>query len=101
MAYPLCAILGEFNIGLLFIPLFILVMDIFLWAVVDGIDGLSGGILSIVFHRLPTPIHRRDRDFCGVILAPCWHLWFAFPSAFYLGETGIMGLVYWQLLRFS
>jgi phospho-N-acetylmuramoyl-pentapeptide-transferase len=90
---------GDLDIGFLFIPLFILVMDIFfMGSVVDGIDGLSGGILAIVFATFSLLSFVRGQydlaAFCAVIVgATITFLWFNIPPArFYLSETGIIGL---------
>ncbi len=90
---------GDLVIGILFIPLFVFVLDVFFaGSVVDGIDGLSGGILSIIFSSFTVLAFVRGQYelavFCGVVFgALLTFLWFNIPPArFYLGETGIMGL---------
>lgn len=90
---------GELNLGFLFIPFFILVMlALFSGGVIDGIDGLAGGILAVIFSAYGGIAFFQNQidlaAFCGVavggILA---FLWFNIPPArFYMGETGILGL---------
>jgi phospho-N-acetylmuramoyl-pentapeptide-transferase len=90
---------GEFYLGPLFIILF-LATSLFIYAsgVIDGIDGLSGGVFATVFAAYGgIAFYQQQIDlaaFCatlaGAILA---FLWFNIPPArFYMTETGIMGL---------
>lgn len=90
---------GELFIGVLYIPLFILVMlATYSGGVIDGIDGLSGGTFASIFAAYGVIAFSRGQidlaAFCfvmaGAILA---FLWFNIPPArFYMGETGMMGL---------
>ncbi len=90
---------GDATIGLLFIPFFVIIMlAVFSTSVVDGIDGLSGGILASIFTAyaiISFANHQIDISaLCaatsGGILA---FLWFNVPPArFYMGETGMLGL---------
>ncbi len=90
---------GDLNIGLFFIPLFILVViGIYSGSVIDGIDGLSGGILAscfaaytgIAFYQNQINLAALCAVIVGGILA---FLWFNIPPArFYMSETGMMGL---------
>ncbi len=90
---------GDLYIGLFFIPLFILVvMGIYSGSVIDGIDGLSGGILAscfaaytgIAFYQNQINLAALCAVIVGGILA---FLWFNIPPArFYMSETGMMGL---------
>ena len=91
--------LGMVHLGILFIPFFIFVM-LSLWSssVIDGIDGLSGGILAsifmaytlISFFNNQTDLAAFSAVITGGILA---FLWFNIPPArFYMGETGMIGL---------
>lgn len=90
---------GFVNLGFLFIPFFILVM-LALWSssVIDGIDGLSGGVLASIFMAYTLIAFFNNQlnlaTFCGVITgAILAFLWFNIPPArFYMGETGIIGL---------
>ncbi len=90
---------GEFNLGILFIPFFILVtLATFSGGVIDGLDGLSGGVLVSVFTAYALIAYAGNQiniaAFCGVLAgATLAFLWFNIPPArFYMGETGIMGL---------
>ena len=90
---------GEIYLGILIIPFFILVtLATFSGGVIDGLDGLSGGVLAsifgayaiIAFANNQIDIAAFSGVITGVILA---FLWFNIPPArFYMGETGIMGL---------
>ena len=91
--------LGMVNLGYLFIPFFILVM-ISLWStsVIDGVDGLSGGVLASIFtaYTLISYFNGQPQiaTFCAVITgATLAFLWFNIPPArFYMGESGMIGL---------
>ena len=90
---------GEFNLGILFIPFFIMVvLATFSGGVIDGIDGLSGGVLASIFTAYAAIAYANNQmdiaAFCGIITgAVLAFLWFNIPPArFYMGETGIMGL---------
>ncbi|MFW5853072.1 MAG: hypothetical protein ACOCU8_00335 [Patescibacteria group bacterium] len=86
-------------LGWLIIPLFIIIMlALFSSGVIDGLDGLSGGIMSIIFFTYAALAFFQTQvnlaTFCavvgGAILA---FLWFNIPPArFYMSETGILGL---------
>lgn len=90
---------GEWYLGLWFIPFFIIVMlATFSTSVIDGIDGLSGGVLTSVFTAFTViafinnqiDISALSGAIAGAILA---FLWFNVPPArFYMGETGMMAL---------
>ncbi|MEK7596262.1 MAG: hypothetical protein AAB564_01800 [Patescibacteria group bacterium] len=91
--------LGEVFIGWLLMPLFILVMlAAFSGGVIDGLDGLSGGVLASAFGAYAGIAYAQNQidlaAFCGVIIgALLAFLWFNIPPArFYMGETGIMGM---------
>lgn len=87
------------SIGVLMIPFVIIVMlATFSGGVIDGIDGLSGGVLAaafaayamIAFLQNQIDIAALSAAITGGILA---FLWFNIPPArFYMGETGMMGL---------
>lgn len=87
------------EIGFLIIPLYILVM-IACWAggVVDGIDGLAGGVFASIFGAfsiIAFAQHKPDlAAFCAVIGGALFaFLWHNIPPAkFYMGETGVLGL---------
>jgi phospho-N-acetylmuramoyl-pentapeptide-transferase len=90
---------GEFNLGIFIIPFFILVaLATFSGGVIDGLDGLSGGVLATVFSAYSAIAFANNQidiaAFCGIITgATLAFLWFNIPPArFYMGETGMMGL---------
>lgn len=90
---------GELYLGFLIVPLFVIVaLGAFSGGVIDGIDGLSGGVLASVFAAYSAIAFANNQIdiaafsgvISGVILA---FLWFNIPPArFYMGETGMMGL---------
>jgi len=90
---------GSLELGLWFIPFFIIVMlATFSTSVIDGIDGLSGGVFASVFTAFAViafinnqiDISALSGAIAGGILA---FLWFNVPPArFYMGETGILAL---------
>ncbi len=87
------------NIGWYFVPFFMLVMlGTFSSRVIDGVDGLSGGVLAtifssygvIAFSRGQLDIMTLSFVIAGALLA---FLWFNIPPArFYMGETGMLPL---------
>lgn len=91
--------LGEINLGILFIPFFIIMMImLFSGGVIDGIDGLAGGIMAIIFAVMSGIAFFQNQidlaAFSAVITgATLAFLWFNIPPArFYMGETGMLGL---------
>lgn len=90
---------GELNLGILFIPFFMMVaLATFSGGVIDGVDGLSGGVFASIFASYSVIAFANNQInlaafsavITGAILA---FLWFNIPPArFYMGETGIMGL---------
>lgn len=90
---------GFVELGYLFIPFFVLIMlGVWSTSVVDGVDGLSGGILASIFasYTLISFFHNQIdlATLCGVITGGLLaFLWFNIPPArFYMGETGMIGL---------
>ncbi len=90
---------GDVYLGILIIPFFIIVaLATFSGGVIDGIDGLSGGVLASIFSAYSVIAFANNQidlaAFSGVITgAVLAFLWFNVPPArFYMGETGIMGL---------
>ena len=87
------------ELGLLFIPLFVCVaLFIYAGGVIDGIDGLAGGVFAsifvayagISFFQSQHDIAALSAVIGGGLLA---FVWFNIPPArFYLSETGTMGL---------
>lgn len=90
---------GQIGLGIFFVPFFMLVMlALFSGGVIDGIDGLSGGIMAaifaayagIAFYQHYIDIAAFSTVITGGLLA---FLWFNIPPArFYMSETGILGL---------
>jgi phospho-N-acetylmuramoyl-pentapeptide-transferase len=90
---------GPLQLGLWFIPFFVLVtLFIYAGGVIDGIDGLAGGIFATIFGAYAGIAFFQDQmdiaalsaAIAGGLLA---FLWFNIPPArFYLSETGTMGL---------
>ncbi len=86
-------------LGPLYIPLFVIVM-LASWAggVVDGLDGLSGGVFASIFGAFAIIAFAQGKadlaTFCVIIGGALFaFLWFNIPPAkFYMGETGILGL---------
>ncbi len=90
---------GEFYLGILIIPFFILVsLATFSGGVIDGIDGLSGGIFASIFAAYSVIAFTNEQidlaAFSAVVAGGTLaFLWFNIPPArFYMGETGIMAL---------
>lgn len=90
---------GEIYLGILIIPFFIIVaLATFSGGVIDGIDGLSGGVFASIFAAYCVIAFANNQinlaTFSGVIAGGILaFLWFNIPPArFYMGETGIIGL---------
>jgi len=90
---------GNLEIDGLYILLFLLVvLATFSSGVVDGLDGLSAGVLSPIFLAYGVIAWSRGLyDLTALIVviigALITYLWFnVHPARFYMGETGIMGL---------
>ena len=90
---------GYIYLDILVIPFFILVaLATFSGGVIDGVDGLSGGVLASIFGAYTAIAYAGNQidlaAFSGVVTgATLAFLWFNIPPArFYMGETGIMGL---------
>lgn len=90
---------GSLFLGIFFIPFFILIMlAVFSSSIIDGLDGLSGGILAPIFFAYSIIAFSHGQinlaTFCAVVgSAIIAFLWFNIPPArFYMGETGIIGL---------
>lgn len=85
--------------GLLFILFFVVVtLATFSTGVIDGVDGLSGGVMSAVFTAYGMIAYAHGQvdiaALCFVILGGIMaFLWFNIPPAlFYLTETGMLAL---------
>ncbi|MDP4000380.1 MAG: phospho-N-acetylmuramoyl-pentapeptide-transferase [bacterium] len=91
---------GDFTIGWLYIPVFIIVMVATTTAVneSDGLDGLAGGLLAIAFTAFGALSYVNElyllAAFCGsVVGALLAFLWFNIhPARFFMGDTGSMAL---------
>ena len=90
---------GEFFMGILIIPFFIIVaLATFSGGVIDGLDGLAGGVLASIFAAYSAIAFANNQidlaAFSGVVSGVTLvFLWFNIPPArFYMGETGVMGL---------
>lgn len=90
---------GDLTIGWLIIPFFVIVsIAVYSSGVIDGIDGLSGGVFASIFMAYAViAFYQQQIDlaaFCATIVgALLAFLWFNIPPArFYMTETGIMGL---------
>ena len=91
--------LGDLEIGLWFMPLFVITMlATFSTAVTDGLDGLAGGVFAtifaayggIAFFRGQVDLAAFSAVLLGSLLAVLWSN--ITPALFYMGETGILGL---------
>ncbi|MFT5179486.1 MAG: phospho-N-acetylmuramoyl-pentapeptide-transferase [Candidatus Paceibacteria bacterium] len=87
------------SLGWLIIPFFTLViLALYSGGVIDGIDGLAGGVFAIMFSAYALIAFAYDQvnlaAFCALIVGGLLaFLWFNIPPArFYMSETGTMGL---------
>jgi len=87
------------NLGWLIIPVFSLIMiAIYAGGVIDGVDGLAGGVFASMFGAYGIIAYYHDQinlaAFCGLIVGGLLaFLWFNIPPArFYMSETGSMAL---------
>ncbi len=90
---------GNLEIDGLYILIFVLVvLATFSTSVVDGLDGLSAGVLAPIFMAYGVIAFSRGLfDLAALITviigALITYLWFnVHPAKFFMGETGIMGL---------
>ncbi len=90
---------GEIFVGWWLVPIFMAVIAaLFSSGVIDGLDGLAGGVMAIIFATYTALAFFENQidlaaltaSITGATLA---FLWFNIPPArFYMSETGIMGL---------
>lgn len=87
------------NLGILFIPFFVAVMlFIYSGGIIDGLDGLAGGVFAIMFTGYGMIAFFQDQidiaALCATIVGGLLaFLWFNIPPArFYMSETGSMAL---------
>ncbi len=90
---------GTLDLGVYIVPFFILVsLALYASGVIDGIDGLSGGIFAIIFTAYAGVAFHQEQvslaAFCGTVAGGTLaFLWFNIPPArFWMTETGTMGL---------
>jgi phospho-N-acetylmuramoyl-pentapeptide-transferase len=90
---------GATYLGLWFIPIFVLItLFIYSGGVIDGIDGLSGGVFASIFAAYAGIAFFQNQinlaTFCTVVAGSILaFLWFNIPPArFYMSETGSMAL---------
>jgi phospho-N-acetylmuramoyl-pentapeptide-transferase len=86
-------------LGSMIVPLFILIsLGLYASGVIDGIDGLSGGVFAVVFASyaiIAFAQHQTDLSaFCAVVVGGLLaFLWFNIPPArFYMSDTGTFAL---------
>ncbi|MGL5830895.1 MAG: phospho-N-acetylmuramoyl-pentapeptide-transferase [Candidatus Altimarinota bacterium] len=93
-------LVGDFNIGLWYLPLFVFIITATSNAVniTDGLDGLAGGLLIMAFMAFALIAYIKGlfilSAFCAVIAgALIGFLWFnVMPAKFYMGDTGAIAL---------
>ena len=90
---------GIWDAGYLFILFFVIVMlGTYSGGVIDGLDGLSGGVFSIIFSAYGIIAMLQNQNdlaaLCFVLVGGLLaFLWFNIPPArFYMSETGTMSL---------
>lgn len=91
--------IGPLMLGPWFVPFFVLVaLFIYAGGVIDGIDGLAGGVFAIIFTAYAgIAFFQEQLDIAALCAAVAGgllaFLWFNIPPArFYLSETGSMAL---------
>ena len=91
--------LGTLTLGWLIIPLFAIVtLAVYSGGIIDGIDGLAGGIFAVIFGAYGAIAFFQSQinlaAFCAAVLGGILaFLWFNIPPArFYMSETGSMAL---------
>ena len=87
------------EVGWLIIPLFMLVsLSLYASGVIDGIDGLSGGVFASIFASYTIIAFAQNQTdlaaFCACVVGGLLaFLWFNIPPArFYMSDTGTMAL---------
>lgn len=90
---------GSILLGWGIIPLFIIIsLALYAGGVIDGIDGLSGGVFLAIFGAYATIAYAQNQvnlaAFCAAVVGGLLaFLWFNIPPArFWMTETGTMGL---------
>jgi phospho-N-acetylmuramoyl-pentapeptide-transferase len=91
--------IGNLEIDGLYLPFFVItMMAVYSGGVIDGLDGLAGGVFATIFGAYAgIAIFRHQIDLAaflvvilGSLLAFLWHN--IPPAKFYMGETGVLGL---------
>ena len=92
---------GFLALGWVFIPVFLFTaLATFSSGVIDGIDGLAGGVMAVIFGAYAFISYMGNQidiaTLCLVITSGILaFLWFNIPPArFYMGETGMLGLTF-------
>ncbi|HEY4506513.1 MAG TPA: hypothetical protein VJJ24_03645 [Candidatus Paceibacterota bacterium] len=92
-------LIGIVAIGWFIIPLFVIFMiGLYSGGVIDGIDGLSGGVFASIFGAYSAIAYFQGQidiaAFCAAVLGGILaYLWFNIPPArFWMTETGTMAL---------
>lgn len=90
---------GPLEVGVFLIPIYALIMiAIYSGGVIDGLDGLSGGVFASIFGAYGIYAFSLGQidlaAFCGLLIGSTLaFLWFNIPPArFYMSETGSMAL---------
>jgi len=90
---------GPIELGVMFIPFFVLVtLALYASGVIDGIDGLAGGIFGFIFMTYAGIAFAQEQialaGFAACVSGAIFaFLWFNIPPArFYMTETGSMAL---------
>lgn len=90
---------GLINFGILIIPMIIIALVVMsAVSVIDGIDGLSGGLFAVAFASYGIIAVAQDQiniaAFCFSVVGACTaFLWYnVMPAKFYNSETGVLSL---------
>jgi phospho-N-acetylmuramoyl-pentapeptide-transferase len=90
---------GLVHVGLLIVPMIILAFVVMqAVSVIDGIDGLSGGLFAVAFASYGLIAVAQDQiniaAFCFAVVGACTaFLWYnIMPAKFYNSETGVLSL---------
>jgi phospho-N-acetylmuramoyl-pentapeptide-transferase len=92
-------ILGPVELGMFFIPFVVLVtLSVYASGVIDGIDGLAGGVFAIIFMAYAGIAFAQNQITLAALSAAISGATFAFlwfnvpPARFWMTETGTMAL---------
>lgn len=87
------------HLGILIVPFFVLLsLALFASGVIDGIDGLSGGVFASIFASYAIIAFSQNQidlaAFCASVVGALFaFIWFNIPPArFYMSDTGTMAL---------